>query len=208
MGAETPRGEAAATHREAAAPSGWVTTQQAARSLGISARTVRYHVERGNLEAKPEGDGVNKVWLVSIDSLQRFRDSRQTSGASPQDYRASADSADMAAVIPGNAVRELADRLAEEAAKVGEFRARLELSERAQSTLEGELAEERRRREQAERDLQRIRAEMEALKTAPGAPETNEAAPQEPASGPGGVRPPTNPQTATSRPWWRRIFGG
>ncbi len=185
MDADTPHGEDAATRREPSAPSGWVTTQQAARSLGISTRTVRWHIERGNLEAKAEGEGVNKSWLVSIDSLQAFRDSRQRQALSPGDYRAQAGTAEGFADIPGNPVRELADRLAEEATKVGEFRARLELSERAQSTLEGELAEERRRREQAERDLQRIRAEMEALKTAPGAPEAGEEEPQEATTAPG-----------------------
>jgi hypothetical protein len=138
-----------------------VTTQQAARALGISPRTVRWHIEQGNLEAKPEGEGVKRTWLVSIDSLQAFRDARQTTAPSPRDYHASAEGADIAAESRGSAIRELADRLVEEAARASEFRVRLEISERAQSTLEAELTEERRRREEAERERDELRRELD-----------------------------------------------
>ncbi len=69
------------------------------------------------------------------------------------------EAADIAAESSGSAVRELADRLVEEAARAAEFRVRLEISERAQSTLEEELAEERRRREEAERIAEELRRE-------------------------------------------------
>jgi excisionase family DNA binding protein len=59
---EVSRGEGAATESEPTSISGWVSTQQVARALGISARTVRWHIERGNLEAKPEGEGVEHTW--------------------------------------------------------------------------------------------------------------------------------------------------
>lgn len=41
-----------------------------------------------------------------------------------------------------------------------------------------------------------------------GAPEAGETGAQEPTRGVEGVEPPTSPQTATSRPWWRRLIGG
>ena len=50
------RGDNAAIAQEPTAPSGWVSTQQAAKALGISPRTVRWHIEQGNLQAKPEGE--------------------------------------------------------------------------------------------------------------------------------------------------------
>jgi excisionase family DNA binding protein len=156
---DLPRGDAAATTPDPASESGWVTTQQAARALGISARTVRWHIERGNLQAKPEGEGVERTWRVSVDSLQAFRNSRQRKGRSPGDYRAPTQSAAVAAEGAGSAIRELADRLVEEARRAEAARVRLELAERAQSSLEAELTEERRRREEAER--QRREAEME-----------------------------------------------
>ena len=205
MAAETPRGDAADTSREAAAPSGWVTTSVAAKSLGVSPRTVRWHIEQRNLEAKAQGEGVRRSWLVSIDSLQAFRDTRQIAAPTSGDYRVQVESADIAAATPGNPIRELADRLVEEASRASEFRVRLELSERTESTLREELAEERRRREEAERraeDLERrLRERQEA--------------PREPAEVSGGSEPrpaPRGAQAATEGPerrgWWRRVFGG
>jgi hypothetical protein len=72
--------------------------------------------------------------------------------------------ADIPADIPGNTIRDLADRLVKEARRAEEARLRLELSERARSTLEAELADERRRREETERERDELRQELEALK--------------------------------------------
>ena len=156
MGEDSARGNEADINREIEAPSGWVGTQQAARTLGVSPRTVRWHIEQGNLVAKPEGEGVKRTWLVSIDSLQAFRQARQAATDAPQTSRTSAEGADIAAETLGNPIRELADRLAEEAARAAEYRVRLELTEQAQSSLEEELATERVRREQAEREREEL----------------------------------------------------
>jgi hypothetical protein len=164
------RGDNAATDREPTAPSGWVSTQQAARALGISPRTVRWHIEQGNLQAKPEGEGVKRAWFVSIDSLQAFRDSRRSAGDVPRGYRTVSTSADIATEPPGEAIRVLAERLEGAAARAAEYRVRLELSERAQSTLEADLAEERRRREAAERERDDLRRRLEASREAPPEP--------------------------------------
>jgi hypothetical protein len=186
VGEEKPRGDDAATGRQAATSSGWVTTQQAARALDISPRTVRWHIERGNLEAKPEGEGVQRAWLVSIDSLQAFRDTRQAAAPSPGDYRAATEDADSGAAIPGDPIRELADRLVEEARRAEEARVRLELSERTESTLRAEMAEERQRREEIEQERDELIQELEALK------ESRE----EPAE-----------RQEVRRGWFRRFFG-
>ena len=63
----------------------------------------------------------------------------------------------------GNPIRELADWLAEEAARVAEYRVRLEITEQAQSTLEAQLDEECRRREEAERDRDELVVRLAAL---------------------------------------------
>ena len=197
MDAETSRGDAADTNREPTAPSGWVTTGVAAKSLGVSPRTVRWHIERRNLEAKAEGEGVRRSWLVSIDSLQALRDSRQHAAQSPGGYRAEAEGADIASDSPGNAIRELADRLVEEASRASEYRVRLELSERAESTLREELEGERRRREAAERRGEDLQRELEALREARESPvslvptETPTETPPE---------PPREAETATQPP--------
>jgi excisionase family DNA binding protein len=215
------RGSDAATVHEPTASSGWVSTQQAARALGISPRTVRWHIEQGNLDAKPEGEGVKRTWLVSIDSLQAFRDARQTTGGSPGHYRSASGSADITAESPGSAIRELADRLVEEAARASEFRVRLELSERAQSTLEAELATERRRREEAERERAEARQERDELRRRLADvekrplreyPSEPREAPDTATEQPGRVGSQTPlegaQEPAQGRPWWRRIFGG
>jgi len=184
--------------REIEAPSGWVTTQQAARALGISPRTVRWHIDKGNIEARPEGEGVKRTWLISIESLQEFRDARQAAGELPHTDRVFVEAADIAADIPGNPIRELADRLVEEAARAAEFRVRLELTEQAQSTLEAELSAERVRREQAEKERDELRRMLEA---ASGPAEQAETVTEEPE----GVEQPLGEER---RPWWQRWFGG
>ncbi len=170
---ELSRGDNAAVARESADPEGEVTTQQAARALGISPRTVRWHIEQGNLVARPEGEGVNRTWLVSISSLQALRDKRQAAGDMPRGYHAPAQGAEIAAESSGEAIRVLVERLEDAAARAAEFKVRLELSERAQSTLADELAEERRRREAAERERDDLRRRLEASREAP--PEPREA---------------------------------
>jgi hypothetical protein len=230
------RGDSAATDQGPTAPSGWVSTQQAARALGISPRTVRWHIEQGNLEAKPEGEGVRRTWLVSIDSLQAFRDVRQGAGDAPRASRATTRGADIAPESSGEAIRVLAERLEEAAARAAEYRVRLELTEQAESTLRAELEETRRRREEVERDRDELRRELEALRarreppvspgpsetpTEPGGgaqaarEETQSAAetlrgPEPRPSAPGGQESPQRPSPGGRRRgrFWRWVFGG
>jgi len=205
VGEDHTRGDNAASDRESATSSGWVTTQVAARSLGISPRTVRWHIEHGNLEAEPEGEGVRRSWLVSIDSVQAFRDSRQRQGQLPGGSRGEPGDADIAAESSGSAIRELADRLVVEAARASEFRIRLEIAETAESTLRQELTEERRQRESAERARDELRRQLDALR---GERETPEMAAE--ASEDAEPRPATGEaQEATQRrPWWHRMLFG
>ena len=209
MGEQAARGNDADSNREIEAPSGWVGTQQAASTLGVSPRTVRWHIEQGNIVAKPEGEGVKRSWLVSIDSLQTFRQARQDATDLPEANRASAASADIAAGSLGNPIRELADRLAEEAARAAEYRVRLELTEQAQSSLEEELAAERVRREQAELERDELRRMLEASSEATGAPKAASEEAYSTHAPPEGYG--TSPQEAEEslhpRSWWRRFFG-
>ena len=102
-------------------------------------------------------------------------------------------------------------RLESRAEEAAELRVRLELTERAQSTLEDErrqvvqeLEGERRRREEAEQERDDLRRELEAPREPRESPETVEEEPEgaEP-------RPATvESQEGARRPWWRRWFGG
>jgi DNA-binding transcriptional MerR regulator len=206
MDEEGTRGQSgqhiADSNRDVSAPSGWVTTKQAARSLGISPRTVRWHIEQGNVEAKPQGEGVQRTWLVSIDSLQAFRHARQVSTNLPGNIRTDAENAAIGADIAGSPVRELADRLAEEAARAAEYRVRLELTEQAQSTLEEQLATERQRREQAERERDELRLKLERPPEPRDVPETV------PEGTSRGEVPPEAQEATQRRSWLYRFFFG
>jgi hypothetical protein len=203
---ELSRGDNVASEGEPTAPSGWVSTQQAARALGISARTVRWHIEQGNLEAKPEGEGVRRSWLVSIDSVQAFRDARQAAGDMPRSNRRGAEGADIAAQGSGEAIRVLAERLEDAAARAAEYRVRLELTAQAESTLRAELEETRRRRDDLERERDELRRELEALREAQpqearGSPESRGPGdtPTEPGGGPQEAREETQSAAETLR---------
>ena len=199
-------GNAPGNGRELESPSGWVTTKQAARALGISPRTIRWHIEQGNLEAVSQGEGVKRTWLISIDSLQAYRGKRQDMGDLPGTRHASSEDAGIAADSPGNPIRELADRLVEEAARAAEYRVRLELTEQAQSTLEAELAAERLRREQAESERDALAVQLAELEALPEAQESPVRASEERA-GTDDVPPEQQSQEKRSS-WWRRLFGG
>ena len=215
VGEEAVRGNQTDSIHGIEAPSGWVGTQQAARSLGVSPRTVRWHIEHGNLVAKPEGEGVRRTWLVSIDSLQAFRDARQSAGNLPRTDRAAVRDAHIAAEGFGNPIRELADRLAEEAARAAEYRVRLELTEQAQTSLEEELATERRRREEAERErdeLRELREELRQRVEVPSEPqEATEKGSEETTKGEEVTEAAQEPQKSSERrerrSWWRAFFG-
>jgi predicted nucleic acid-binding Zn-ribbon protein len=151
--------------------------------------------------AKPEGEGVRRTWLISIDSLQAFRDARQSAGNLPRTDRAAFEDANIAAESIGNPIRELADRLAEEAARAAEYRVRLELTEQAQTSLEEELATERRRREEAERERDELRQRVEV----PSEPrEATEKGSEETTKGEVTQEPQ---KSSERRSWWRAFFG-
>lgn len=135
--------------------SGWTTTAAAAKALGVSSRTVRLYIERGELEGQLESGTDKRVWLVSIDSLNTLRAKRGTGGIVPE------NNPEIAETIP-EAMHDLAVRLENRAAEAAELRTRLELTEKTQSTIEDErnrLLEELDREKERGEQLQ---AELEA----------------------------------------------
>jgi chromosome segregation ATPase len=122
----------------------------------------------------------------------------------PGTARAYAEGADIASDSLGHSIRELADRLVEEAARAAEYRLRLELTEQAQSTLEAELAAERLRREQAESERDALSAKLTELGASPEPLESSVSTSEERA----GTDIPSEEQSQERRPsWWRRFFG-
>jgi hypothetical protein len=131
--------------------SGWTTTAAAAKALGVSQRSVRLYIERGDLDGKLEEGTDKRVWLVSIDSLNTLRAKRGSSGITPE------DSPEIAETVP-EAMRDLAVRLESRAAEAAELRTRLELTELTQSSIEEERNSLRERVEKLEAQLEEERA--------------------------------------------------
>ena len=153
--------------REEASGSGWTTTKQAAKVLGVSRRSVQGYVRRGLLEAQEQGQGVNKTFFVSIDSLNALHDRRRREASEAAKFaEASAEEAETANqhTDTGEALRHAIERVEARTAEATELRIRLELTEQAQSTLQEELIEERRRREEAERERDELRRELFAIR--------------------------------------------
>ena len=159
--------------------SGWTTTEVAAASLGVTPRTIRSYIQQGDLVGQLEGKGIEQAWRVSIASLEELRDKRQSQGKfQRKNRRSSSIEEDVMEVI-----QSLSARLETRVAEAADLRARLELTAKAESTLQAErdrlLADVKREREekgrereradlleqkrqQAQEEAQRLRAELEA----------------------------------------------
>jgi hypothetical protein len=132
--------------------SGYVTSNVAAEALGVSVRTVRNYLRDGLLQGKKEEEGITERYLVSVNSLHKLRDQRQREGKSRRNVRLIAAQEQDAAQL----AREFAARMQEQAVEIGALRTRLELTERAESSLREDLERERRLRQE---DVERERAE-------------------------------------------------
>ena len=205
MGEDHTSGHSRTNLGDLSSETGWVTTDVAAKAVRVSPRTIRRYIDQRKLQAKPQGEGVRREWLVSVDSLHSLRASRTTEGDVP-DVSPGVEPVDSIADV----VREMSARLESRAEEAAELRVRLELTERAQSTLEDErrqvvqeLEQERRRREEAERESEDLRQQLNALRDERESPQTVEEEPDraESRSATGGA------QEGVQRPWWRRIFG-
>jgi regulator of replication initiation timing len=165
----TPRTQPTDNEGQSASKSGWTTTDQSARALGVSPRTVRRLIDRGELEGRKVTEGIVESWEVSIDSLYALRNKRISEGQVRQDVLRKSAQSQPATDIPAAYVQDLTDRLLRLSSEVGELRGRLELTVRAESTLQeerdrlvGELEREREERREAREEAEKLRTELEA----------------------------------------------
>jgi hypothetical protein len=199
---------------EGSASGGWTNTTTAGKALGVSPRTVQTYIRKGLLQGKVEGDGVRRTWYVSIDSLNALRAQRLAEDSAETFPEGSAG---QVAEGIAEAMQNISERLAEEAARAAEYRVRLELTERAESTLREDLQRERERadrlegerarREQAEHERDVLLSQLEALQEARNATETTSDSEGE-ARGDTPGEDPDEPPDEPRRSWWRRYFGG
>jgi excisionase family DNA binding protein len=165
----TLRTQSADNKGQSASNSGWTTTDQSAKALGVSPRTVRRLIDRGELEGRKVTEGIVESWEVSIDSLYALRNKRISEGQGPLDVRRKTAESQSTTDVPADYVKDLTDRLLRLSSEVGELRGRLELTVRAESTLQeerdrlvGELEREREERRETREEAEKLRTELEA----------------------------------------------
>ena len=197
--------------------SGWVTTDVAAEVLGVSSRSVRNYILNHTLVARKETAGINERYLVSVDSVHALRDRRKRKGKSSGSRRASSRSEDTAEMVKATAVDMLRETLANLETHIAknaelrvasaELRARLDLSEGAESTLREELEVERG---QHEEDVQRERSgRLEARERAERLAQEHAELEEEHARAQEEIRELREELEAErSKGFWRRLFGG
>jgi hypothetical protein len=193
--------------RQETSGSGWTTTKQAAKVLGVSRRSVQGYVRRGLLEAQEQGQGVNKTFLVSIDSLNALHDRRRREASEAGKFaEASAEAVETANQYTnaGEVLRHAIERVEARTEEATELRIRLELTEQAQSTLQQELFEERRLREEAERARDELRRRLESPRESPESPETVD---EQQGRGQARSDAPGTQEDTQPRSWWRRMLG-
>jgi hypothetical protein len=166
---------------------------------------VQSYVRRGELEAVVEGEGVEKTFYVSIDSLNALRERRRISGEGASRFVTSAPGvsagSDFAASTTqsgGEVAPDLIEVVQDLQYRLGRAEAQVELTARTESTLREQLAREQERAD-------RLEAELRETHRPPS--ETREGS-LPPSNKPGRGDLPSEQQEAVEhRSWWRRFFG-
>jgi excisionase family DNA binding protein len=185
-------------------PKEYVTVGEAAKLLGIHRNTVHNRIKVGRITAHKVVEGGREIYRVERDSLGVGRTSAHVHTLDAQRPTASEELSRMIATRLDEIVRDYTHKLGDLREALGAERARREMAE---STLREGMAEEQRRREEAERERDDLRRELYALREPRESPQTVEEEPHsaEP-------RPATGEtQEGVRRPWrnlWRRILRG
>lgn len=94
---------------------------------------MRKYIKQGELVAKSEGEGVEKTYLVSIDSVYAMRETRTGPRADriegPREGAENLISADLVSLV-----RYLTSQISQRSSEAADLHARLELTERAESS--------------------------------------------------------------------------
>ena len=179
--------------------------------MGVSSRSVRNYILNGDLAARKEKEGINERYVVSVDSLYALRDRRNQEGKLPGKFRGAArrseGSTELVRETAVDMLRETLTSLETHIAQNAELRARLELTERAESTLREELERERGQRGtdvererserlQAQERAEQLEQERARLEAEHRRAEEEAAALRE------------ELEAERGKGFWRRLFGG
>ena len=178
----------------------YLTVGEAAKLLGVHRNTIHYRIKTGRIKAHKVVEDDNEVYRIERDSLDIGRTSADVRTLDAQRTTATEELSRMIATRLDEIVRDYTHQLGDLREELGAERARREMAE---TTLREGMAEEQRRREDAERELDDLRRELQALREAPEAAETAEEQ-----QGRGKPHSATvESQEPIQRPWWRRVFG-
>ena len=181
-------------------PKEYVTVGEAAKLLGVHRNTVHNRIKARRITAHKVVEGEREVYRVERDSLGVGRTSAHVHTLDAQRTTASEELSRMIATRLDEIVRDYTQQLGDLREKLGAERARRQMAE---TTLREGMAEEKRRREEAERDRDDLRRELYALREAR---ESSQPAKEEPERAV--PRPATvESEESLQRPWWRRAFG-
>ncbi len=180
----------------------YLTVGEAAKLLGVHRNTIHYRIKTGRIKAHKVVEANNEVYRIERNSLGVGRTSAHVHTLDAQRTTASDELSRMIATRLDEIVRDFTHELGDLREELGAERARREMAE---STLHEGMAEERRRREEAERERDELRRELHALSEAPEAAETadEQQGRGQPQSAAGEAQ-----EGVQRRPWWRRVFRG
>lgn len=154
-----------------------VTITEAATLLGVHPNTVRARVKAGVYEAEKVSTEHGLTWMIDRDSLINPPLPRESQSDPSQ-------LVNLETTTPTEVIQDLLRPFVEDLGRVRE-----------------QLGEERVLREQAERERDRLAAELEALREPHDAPETA-------SEGESGTEAPAGVTEEPRRSsWWRRFFG-
>jgi excisionase family DNA binding protein len=172
-----------------------LTIAEAAALLGVHKNTVRNRIKNGSYRAEMVQTERGPTYLIERESLLTNLSNNTLSSASQEVV------SPQAMEFVQELLRPFVSELGEIREELGAERARREMAE---TTLQEGMAEERRRREEAERERDELRRELYALREPREATETGEdqQGRGEPHSATGGA------QEGARRPWWKRVFRG
>jgi excisionase family DNA binding protein len=177
-----------------------LTISEAAAFLGVHKNTVRNRIKDGTYEAEQVLTERGPTYFIKRESILNTLTANTLSSASQEHGTASVSPQSFAFVQ--ELLRPFVNELGQVREELGAERVRREMAE---TTLHEGMAEERRRREDAERERDELRRELYALREAPESPDIPVPS-DAPTDASAEAQEPTERQEER-RGWFRRFFG-
>jgi excisionase family DNA binding protein len=177
-----------------------LTISEAATFLGVHKNTVRNRIKDGTYEAEKVVTERGPTYLIKRESILNTLTTNTLSSASQAHGTAIVSPQSLAFVQ--ELLRPFVNELGQVREELGAERVRREMAE---TTLHEGMAEERRRREEAERERDALRRELYALREAPESPQS--PAPSDAPPDAGGEAQEATERQEERKGWLRRFFG-